>query len=357
MNMRKERDILMVYEDGKARGGFRITDGAWIGVKGSVVKNNPAALGKWALDEFIDHTEDYNEKALAYAINFYREHFTNGYYGITKERVQRLEALASVGLCPVSVYALDNNVRLTKELVEYVKTVRNGMYDDRVVNEFKVFKNYRQIIEDPEMPSWTKEFFREYFGNNFDIPVTYLYSAIKRCAQEKVVELTRRTKLMTFRFLSEIIIDYYKISMELFGSVKVERNFLTRYSELCALKIKYDDEHYNEVLKKHNDLSALYYEDETYIIRPLLTREEFHDEGEQQHNCVERMYMGRVHDGNTHVVQVRRKNSPNKALITCEVLNNGRIYQWLAFGNQTPSAEYVSLKRAYAQHLTENWEK
>ena len=100
------------------------------------------------------------------------------------------------------------------------------------------------------------------------------------------------------------------------------------------------------------------YENDTFVVKPLLTKEDFHKEGEAQRNCVERLYMEKVYEGHTHVVTVRLKTNPDKSYITCEVTNNGLIYQYLAFGNETPNDEAAkNFKKEYQQHLKTAREK
>lgn len=96
--------------------------------------------------------------------------------------------------------------------------------------------------------------------------------------------------------------------------------------------------HYEDMIKKFNDLPVLYYENDIYIVRPpLLTRDDFHREAEAQGNCVERLYMNKVARGSTHVVTVRYKDTPNESLITCEIDNVGNIKQYLARFNNRPN--------------------
>lgn len=363
MEIRKERNILAAYENGVKVGGFNLSDGTWIGKSGKQVKRSPNCFTYDNLSD-VDcwSNRDMNERLRARAIEMYRRYFdgANGEYEYTPARGQRLEALLSLGLYPNTVQDLDDTTKLTKEVVRFFKEdCKTTLYSaSRYLHH--VQRQKLAVLADEEgMPIWTQRFVDGLSGSDFDAPIDYYRSAIKRLDKEKAWDFFSQTCNTSdpLSYIYRAIVNYYHIAMKLFGSVKVERNFLVNLSEIYALKKKYDDEHYNEKLAKNNDLPALYYEDETFFIRPLLTRDEFHDEGEQQRNCVERMYMSRVHDGYTHVVQVRRKDNPKKALITCEVYLTGKIYQWLAFGNSHPSSEYSALKNAYEAHLRENFKK
>lgn len=84
-----------------------------------------------------------------------------------------------------------------------------------------------------------------------------------------------------------------------------------------------------------------------------MTKTEFHNEGKAQRNCVERMYMDKVVDGETHVVTVRKKSAPNDSYITCEVSNSRRIIQYLARFNRRPSDKAdTDFYHEYASHLS-----
>ena len=110
--------------------------------------------------------------------------------------------------------------------------------------------------------------------------------------------------------------------------------------------------HYNDGLKKHNDLSWLYYENDKFIVKPLLTKEEFHAETQAQHNCVERIYMERVFNGVTHIVVVRKKDQPDTSLITCEVSNDRNIIQYLkAWNNRCHEQDECDFQEEYATYL------
>lgn len=105
-------------------------------------------------------------------------------------------------------------------------------------------------------------------------------------------------------------------------------------------------------IKKYNDLPQLYYEDDEYFVRPLISAQEFHDEATQQNNCVERLYLEDVARNETHIVVLRRKSNPSQSFITVEVDGCGkRVVQYLAKNNANPPAEVEPFMRAYKEHL------
>lgn len=119
--------------------------------------------------------------------------------------------------------------------------------------------------------------------------------------------------------------------------------------ERAALK-RYDM--LSPAIKKCNDLPSLYYENDEYFVRPLISAQDFHDEATQQNNCVERLYMENVARNETHIVVLRRKSNPSQSFITVEVDGCGkRVVQYLAKNNANPPAEVEPFMRAYKEHL------
>lgn len=105
-------------------------------------------------------------------------------------------------------------------------------------------------------------------------------------------------------------------------------------------------------IKKYNDLPSLYYENDEYFVRPLISARDFHDEATQQNNCVERLYMEETARNKTHIVVLRRKSNPSQSFITIEVDGCGkRVVQYLAKNNANPPAEVEPFMRAYKEYL------
>ena len=79
------------------------------------------------------------------------------------------------------------------------------------------------------------------------------------------------------------------------------------------------------------------------------------DEGQNMHHCVGR-YVDRVVNGDTYICFVRRKDTPDKCHLTCQVDMNGNIGQYyLAYDNTISSSEDVAFKAAFQNHLREVW--
>ena len=115
-----------------------------------------------------------------------------------------------------------------------------------------------------------------------------------------------------------------------------------------------DRAEFDKLLNENNNKNWLYFEDETFMCRPLLTCAQFHDEATQQNNCVERMYLKNCAHGETHIVSIRRKSSSDTSCITCEINNDYEIVQYLHANNsqEFKKDEEVFYKKLKA-HLQE----
>lgn len=344
MDYRKERNFIVAYEGEKAKGKWDILTGEYYGVKGSLVKSIPVAFNNLHIAEM--------PRPIAHALEMTKQ-FCHSWNGNDNVRVRnKLEQLISLDL-KVCVdwstwyYITEHSPRLTKDLVTFLKDNCNGLYSEENVSKFLIHKNYRNILDKcPGHENWVMDVLRSICKD--EIPSEFIEGMILRGIHEKIF-----MEYSTGNTYALIIREWYKMVVELQDKLEVKHNILTNYAILRYIYQEYKNTHYDELLKKHNDLSWLYYEDEQFFIRPLLTRAEFHDEAEQQQNCVERLYMERVYAGTTHVVQVRLKETPSKSYITCEVDNRGKIIQFLhKFNSRITTETDKELRRQYELHLS-----
>lgn len=103
--------------------------------------------------------------------------------------------------------------------------------------------------------------------------------------------------------------------------------------------------------------NKLSFEYGNYMVIIPTTSKEIIDEGEAQSNCVGRLYLPKVIANTTHIVFIREKTNPTASLVTCEVNNNGEVWQFLKKHNNyveenEPLGEF---RKAYNNHLHEVW--
>lgn len=342
MEFRKERNFIVVYDGIIKLGAWNISNGTFIGKSGKPVKTVPSCFAYKNLPCGYDRNTD--SALFGSAIRCFREWQSMYDFRYTNSRGNRLEQLISVGLLPTNVYDLDNTTSLTKDLVTYIKENNRGFFNKSTVNNFLAEKKYSEFLEGK--PEWVKEVFRRLIG---DLPYDYLKTILNRAIHE---HLDSFYNCYHTSEIIHLIRNYYEICIMLYGKVEIKPNILSNYAHLRYLEKEYKDTHYNERLEAHNNKSWLYFENETFMVRPLLTKDEFHNEGERQNNCVERMYMEEVYDRKTHVVVVRRKSDPEKNYITCEVSNDGKIIQYLKKNNsRNIENDAIDFKELYERHL------
>lgn len=339
MEFRKERNFIVAYDGVIKLGSWDISSGAFIGKSGKPVKSIPSCF------TFKNLPSWYREgDSLAYAIKWYRSEIL-GHWDYTTARANRYEQLISLGLHPSSYRDLDSDIKLTKDIVNFCKEENRGFFDKCRVQRYLAEKQYEKFLENK--PDWFVAVFKDCVNA---VPADYLKTMLLRMEREHVNNFF--TLYCVNSEINTLVKSYYKKCMELYNTVEIKPNVLSNYAQISYLYEEYKKVHYNEKLKENNDKKWLYYENDTFTVFPLLTKEDFHNEGTRQNNCVERMYMERVYNGTTHIVVVRRKINPDKNYITCEVSNEGKIYQYLARCNYSVQEQDAKdFQRIYQNYL------
>lgn len=338
----KETHYIVAYDDsGKMCGKWNMHTNEFIGIKGTVLKSKSPAFS-------ISNMKGMN-KVLISAYQFIHNN-VNYYHAFSTEYGKRLEEIVSVGLKVSSndwrlyEHFLENKQKLTKDCVDYINTHYRGEYSLRSINGYTVYKNFKETVAKcVGEESWATDVFSNVHD---DVPTDFSKAMVLRGYHEKVfVENNGRS-------FAEIINEWYNMIRGMGDTLEVKHNILTNYAILKWVFNEYRTAHYEETLKAYNDKRWLYFENDEYIVRPLISRADFHNEGEAQQNCVERMYMERVANGATHVVVVRKKANPNDSYITCEVNNTGVIIQYLYRFNQiVDNQSDKDFRCIYQEHL------
>lgn len=350
MNYRKERNFIVAYDGENCRGKWNILTNEFIGIKGAVVKGKPKAFTMSAMTVYETYNLESNKPFIS-ALEYVHD-VINNYNAFVPEFGARLEEIVSLGLS-ISCYdctyrfIISDKTPLTKEVVDFIKSEFHGRYGERAISEYTFKVENRAFLSriDEQDREWAEQLLHRAILS--EMPLDFVRGMIIRGLHEKV----QATK-SAYDF-HNILYHWYQMITKMHDTLEVKHNILTNYSILSWVYKQYEDAHYNDALVLNNDKPWLYFEDDTFVVIPLLSREAFRIEAEAQHNCVENMYMARVHDGLTHVVAVRRKSDKDKPFITCEVSNSGRICQYLyQFNNHvhrdTPEANFYE---AYQEHL------
>ena len=343
MDYRKEQNFMVAYdENNNMRGKWNILTNQYIGVRGAVIKSKPVAF---RLDPI--HMPTYLYRALEILGE------CNQYHPFTEAVGQRLEQIISLRLCIEYTYGIidflaTDKTPLTKDLVRFIEEECNGRYSKVAIQQYQNYKENKGFLDRcGDQKKWAIEAL-DYLKNSYEdtFPKEFVQGMIIRAIHEKVYY-----DYAGHAFAS--LLRNWMNAIDVLGdTLEVKHNILTNYVILRYLENQYKQEHYDDVLKHFNDKAWLHYENENYIVRPLISRKDFHIEAEYQQNCVERMYMDRVYEGRTHVVAVRKKSNPDVPYITCEVRNSGEIWQYLyRFNNHVDDADDRAFAEEYQNHL------
>lgn len=341
MDYRKETHFIVAYDvEGKLRGKWDILSNQYVGIKGSVLKGKSPAFS-------FNHITDMNNSfRSAYELV---TGYADRWHPFTAEHGKRLEEIISVGLSVrpswnVWITLLDDKTKLTKECVQFLNEHHGGVYDNDNIEAYRVYATYHSTIEKcVGQETWACGVFSRVLK---EIPSEFSKGMVLRGYNEKIFYS------YDIRRYAELINTWYNMISAMKDTLEVKHNILSNYVILQWIYNEYKTAHYDENLRNNNDKPWLHFEDDTYVVVPLLSRDDFHTEGELQHNCVERLYMEAVANGQTHVVAIRKKVNPTVPYITCEVGKDGRILQYLLRFNTRPSDEadknFYSL---YQHHL------
>lgn len=347
MVYRKERNFIVADDFGTIIGKWDILTGEFYGKSGKVVKNTPSCF-TYDNIRACRYSDFRTDKIFGDMLYLFRS-WISGNRTYTEAMGKRLEEIISVGLTVDSFSNLTGTDRLTKEVVNYLKENFHGRYNKDRVKQYLSDKKYKDFLEGKP----------EYIANLFhlfvdDYPIDYLKSILTRIMNEHAAYMWNSNPSSASSSLSTVIKNYYNYCMDLYGEVKVSPNILSNYAQINYLHGEWKNAHYNEGLMKNNNKPFLYFNNGQYFARPILTREDFHFEGESQHNCVERMYMEKVYNNETYIVVVRDVNDPDHSLITCEVNHNGNIRQYLAKCNsRVTNKAMLDFKQLYQEHIKE----
>lgn len=337
MDYRKEKNLLIAFDGETIKAQYDWATGICYGRKGAQLKGISPAFRGSVYDRMItshrwisSHLKD-EELALA---------------------LDRWERLASVGL-----YTADHGLlvssnypfpNLKKDFVEYIKTQYAGELSSYAHERFI----YAMMPEYQMLNQTNKTTIDRMIQiNQLELPIEWTIKALLRLQLEDFEYAFSSNGIYTLR-------TYYTDCRDMGQEVPpITKNFLITICKTAHMHQVWKNEHMNENLKKYNDLKELYYQNDTYVMYPLVTATQFHEEAEAQGNCVERLYMERVAAGSTHVVVIRKKSAPDQSLITCEISNNWRMVQYLARFNRfpdRPEEAFANEIKSYLKSLSQN---
>lgn len=346
----KERNFIVAYDGNVRRGKWDILTNQFYGVRGGLVKTRPVAFNEDTMRRYLYYLEEATPISdVIYMMYNYFDTLTRSY---SNEHVgQRLEEVISVGLRLnhnselFRLLATDNTV-LNKECVEFLKENYDNVYASWTIEGYKTRMTYKDCfvhVTDEVDKDWIRGIIDEI---DKSLPVDFVVGMIRRGVTEKA-----RMTQSSYGFAC-LIKEWAQCLEGMEEEVKVYHNILSMYAIIKWRYNKYKQDNYDALLKRYNDKPFLYFEDDRYIARPLISKADFHTEATRQENCVESNYMDDVSRGETYIVGVRLKTNPEVPYLTCEVSLSGNIEQFLRRFNNSPDNQDRAFRDKFQEFIT-----
>lgn len=351
-------------ELGKIHARIDINTGDVYGKTEKVVTNTPSGvLGTLEKARYNGYVLDYLYRIAHYKNNYYAKELNRNIHHL--QVLSLLDRLDSLNLQNVNhftdtlVYTDDDTIELLlknfKKLVEILNNRPNCHFSECITAiKHDVLKAQYNLPDDIE-PEALRAFDRlaKLYPNYINSIAYYMFNT-------KLVDFLADTSYNYGYDRAYSVLNVFYDRCKKLGIEKPEKtkNFMQYYVDIQhayeVAKEKINKEQITAHYSKHE--KALHFENDKYCVVFPTCGNDLVQEGIKQSNCVGG-YVDRVVNGNTYVVFVRDKSNVNKSLITCEVSLAGRINQFYLAYNRNISfdSDYANFKRAYAEHLLNNW--
>ena len=147
--------------------------------------------------------------------------------------------------------------------------------------------------------------------------------------------------------------DYLKMQKEMYGSIKEKypENWLSEHHKLVKTYAAWKKLHENDIiLERAKALEKYQYSNKKYTVVIPTNSAQVVDEGYQLGHCVG-SYVNRIVEGETNIVFVRYKETPEESLVTVEINNKGSIIQCRGKGNRDVTPEENDFLREWAEKV------
>ena len=349
MKIYKDRQFLIFdFEDGKTV-KYDFATKTCIGKKGEPVANLCSQLRGLTINELCDSCTD---KQYGKFLHFVKQHGDYGNRGVINigtilkkvPEFSHFEQFFSAGIED----SIDRNFSykigdIPKGLLKICKT-------HRVILNNKLYKYYKEnpdaytlaynleyiSLDDGDIKNILiaskseKEYYGDYYWQYTWKEISFFNKLLKDYGYTAKALMSYVDELVTYEALGASdaireIYDYAAMMSEISAKFdRYPRHFLTTHRiasrNYTRLKEKFDEERFKNRIDKSMEKTFGEYS----FIYPESTQD-IKDEATSQNNCVA-SYIGSVINGNCHILFLRRKDEPDKSLVTIEV-RNGKIVQ------------------------------
>lgn len=352
MKVYKEKQFLIFeYDDGKTV-KYDFATKTCIGKKGKPVVSLCSQLKGLSMNELCDSCTDVQYGKFLRFVQKHGDHYNRGIsnIGTILNRVPefaRFEQIFSAGIEEIVGGSFSYKIGdIPKGLIKLCQA-HQIILSDNFLNFYKANPDAYLLAYNLEYTTLTdrnvyailshEQSVKDYYGNNtweyHWKKVSTFNNLIKDFGYTAKALLHYIDYLMTFEaiddmnFIMKELYDYASMMQRISPKFdKYPRHFLTTHKIACRnynrLKQQFVEEDFQKQIDKGMEKSFGDY----CFIYPECTQD-IKDEAVQQNNCVS-SYIQRVIDGECHILFLRKKDQPDKSLVTVEV-KKGKIVQAL----------------------------
>jgi hypothetical protein len=353
MNITKERNFIRFTTDEGKTYSLNLTNGELIGLRGLPIKTYPK---KGEMVRALRHANTNLYTALAIAM----ERYTSPAY-LAREGVRSIlqgaERLDGVNIPNLELRFIDYYMEINEHFNDFLTYARQNPNEVANYNHnlFLDWLRFRGVgtklgsLVNVITPRIYRDYLNHSHKNEDDITVEewdiVAYYAV-RC---KVYDFCGRS--------TSRIAEYVRWCEEMNIQPQKVNNFTRLYmetkTEYKRRKEEIDNAKFCATYAKHKKAWEFEYGDYTIVVPSR--GQDLIDEGQNMHHCVGG-YVQNVVNGDTNIVFVRHKDTPNKCYITAQVSTDGRIGQYyLAYDRRITEQADHEFYRAFQEHLTKVW--
>ena len=353
MNISKERNFVRFTTNEGKTYSLNLTNGQLIGLRGLPIKTYPK---KGDMVRALRGANTNLYTALAIAMERYASPAYLAREGV-RSILQGAERLDGVNIPNLDLRYIDYYMEINEHFNDFLTYARQN--PDEVAhynhNLFLDWLRFRGVgtklggLANIITPQIYRDYINRSHKNEDDITTEewdiVAYYAV-RC---KVFDFCGRStnKIAEYvHWCEEMNIQPQKVNN--FTRVYVETK-----NEYHRRKEEIDNAKFCATYAKHKKAWEFEYGDYTIVVPSR--GQDLLDEGNNMHHCVG-SYVGRVIEGETHIVFVRHKDTPNKCYITAQISTEGDLQQYyLAYDRRITEAKDHEFYRAFQEHLHKVW--
>lgn len=352
MNITKERNFVRFTTNEGKTYSLNLTNGELIGLRGLPIKTYPK---KGDMVRALRHANTNLYTALAIAM----ERYTSPSY-LAREGVRAIlqgaERLDGVNIPNLDLRFIDYYAYINAHFNDFLTYVRQneGIGEHYNHNEFCDWLAFRGKgnllggLANVLTPAIYRDYISRSRKNETEISVA---------EWDIVAYYAVRCKVWDFCGSTAKIAHYIEWCEDMRVAPQKVNNFTRVYvetrNEYKRRKEEIDNEKFTATYAKHTKAWEFEYGDYTIVVPSR--GQDLIDEGNRMHHCVGG-YVGRVVDGETHIVFVRRKDTPDKCYITAQVSLSGELQQYyLAYDRRISEEADIAFYNAFQAHLRSVW--